>query len=120
MHSASSYYPSAEPWQLIIKIAGAKLKKTKRIAYAYEAKNLQGEIMFSGVASCAASSAYGAALEALVEAALKARNMGFHRVIFLSSSKSIVQMSNRERAPNWQEKTVAVDLIFLHHNGLLR
>ena len=90
MHSASSYYPSAEPWQLIIKIASAKLKKTGRSAYAYEAKNLQREIMFSGVASCAASSAYWAALTALVEVALKARNMGFHRVIFLSNSKSLV------------------------------
>lgn len=51
MHSASGYHPSAEPWQLIIKIVGAKIKKTRRSAYAYEAKNLQGEIMFSGVAS---------------------------------------------------------------------
>ena len=101
MHSASGYHPCTEPWQLIINIASAKLKKTRRSAYAYEAKNLQGEIMFSGVASCAASSAYGAGLEALMEVALKARNMGFNRVIFLSNSKSLVQMSNRERAPNW-------------------
>ncbi|KAF3974097.1 hypothetical protein CMV_002552 [Castanea mollissima] len=41
--------------------------------------------VFYGVASSAANSAYGAAQEALVEAALKARNMGFHCVLFLSN-----------------------------------
>ena len=33
--------------------------------------------MFSGVASSAAASAYGAAQEALVDAAIKARKLGF-------------------------------------------
>lgn len=41
--------------------------------------------IFYGVASSVANSAYGAAQEALVEAALKARNMGFHCVLFLSN-----------------------------------
>ena len=47
---------AAGQWQLIIKIAGAWRKKAKRCAYAYEAKNLQGDIMFCGAASSLARS----------------------------------------------------------------
>ena len=84
MDPISGNHSIAGPWNLIINIAGVRSKKT-RSAYAYEAKNLQGEIMFYGVASSAENSAYGAAQEALVEAALKARNIGFHCVLLLSN-----------------------------------
>uniref|UniRef100_A0A7N2LH70 RNase H type-1 domain-containing protein n=1 Tax=Quercus lobata TaxID=97700 RepID=A0A7N2LH70_QUELO len=74
----------------MIKIAGVGRKKARRSAHAYEAKNMQGEIMFCGVACSATNSAYGAAQEALVEATIKARNAGFHRVLFLSNSRRLV------------------------------
>lgn len=80
---------------------------------AYEAKNMQGDIMFCGVASIISSLAYGVAQETMVEAALEARNHGF-----LSSSRSLAQIIDKKKIPDWQEKTMIADLKFLHQNGL--
>ena len=56
--------------------------------------------MFSGVASSAAGSAYGAAREALVDAAIKARKLGFCRVLFLGNFNRLVQrVCNTESTP---------------------
>lgn len=65
------------PWQLIIKIAGAR-----RSGFAYEAKNMQGVIIFYGSLSCAVGSALIAIQEAMVEAAIKARNFGYSQILF--------------------------------------
>ena len=70
----------------------------------------RGRLMFCGVASSAAGSAYGASQEALVEASIKARNAGFHQVLILSNSRRLVQTVNKERNPNWQERTMMADL----------
>ena len=75
--------------------------------------------MFSGVSSSAVGIAYGATQEALVDAAIKARNPGFCRVLFLSNCNRLVQVCNKESAPNWQEKTMLADLLSLHQNGLV-
>ena len=37
---------------MIIKIVGARLRRSKRIGYAYEAKDRQGNLIFNGVSSC--------------------------------------------------------------------
>ena len=42
------------PWELIIKIIRARNRRIRRIAFAYEAINLQGLNIFSGGATCAA------------------------------------------------------------------
>ena len=70
--------PIGGQWQLIVKLAGAKRKRAKRSAYAYEAGNLQGEVVFCGIRSCATGSVAGAVQEAIVEAAVKAKNLGYH------------------------------------------
>ena len=103
----------------MIKIAGVRRKRARRSACAYEAKNMQGETMFFGVASSAADSAYGASQEALVEPSIKARNTGFHQVLILSNSRRLVQTVNKERSPNWQERTMMADLSSLHQNGFV-
>ena len=90
---------AAGQWQLIIKIAGVRRRKAKRSAWAYEGKNLQGVIMFCGVASSTAISTYGAVQEALVEAAIKARSHGYHRILFLSNSRNLVQSHQQEEEP---------------------
>lgn len=59
-------------WDLIIKVVGARKNKPGRTAFAYEATNLQGRIMFSSSASSGASTTNAATQEALVEAAVKA------------------------------------------------
>ena len=52
--------PIGGQWQLIVKLAGAKRKRAKRSAYAYEARNPQGEVVFCGIRSCATGSVAGA------------------------------------------------------------
>jgi len=92
---------------LIIKIARAKKRRPKRTAYAYEAKNLQGTVMFSGSVSCAATK------EALVEAVVKAKNLGFCRILFLCCSNKIVQVCNQNCNPSWKEKIMIYDILNL-------
>ena len=79
---------------MIIKIAGAR-----RSGFAYEAKNMQRVIIFYGGLSCAVGSALIAIQEAMVEAAIKARNLGYSQILFLSDSKITVQVANKERNP---------------------
>ena len=117
--SISGTQSLAGHWHLMIKIAGVMRKRARRSAYAYKAKNMQGESMFCGVASSAANSACGASQEAMVEASIKARNAGFHQVLILSNSRRLVHTVNKERNPNWQERTMMADLSSLHQNGFV-
>ncbi|KAK9985723.1 hypothetical protein SO802_030674 [Lithocarpus litseifolius] len=41
-----------KPWNLIIKVAGARMKRLNRSRFAYEAKTLQGNAILQGVSSC--------------------------------------------------------------------
>ena len=67
---------------MIIKIDRVRKRRPKRTAYAYEAKNLQGIVMFLGSVSCGAPTSIAATKEALVEATVKAKNLGFCRIFF--------------------------------------
>lgn len=88
------------PWQLLIKVAGVRKKRTRRCGFAYEAINLQGTVLFHSVSTCASSSTFSAIQEAMVVAAMKARNFGFTHVLFLSDNKRSICVTNREVAPN--------------------
>lgn len=94
MNHCSANQRIGGPWDLIIKISGARRKKAKRSAYAFEATNLQGMTMFTGCTSSAAATGFDAAQEALVEAAIRARSLGFNNILVLSSSRRIVQVYN--------------------------
>ena len=98
---------------MIIKIARAKKRRPKRITYAYEVKNLQGIVMFSGSVSCGAPTSTAATKEALVEAVVKAKNLGFCRILFLCCSNKIVQVCNQNCNPSWKEKTMIYDILNL-------
>ena len=78
------------PWDLLIKVVGLR-KRTRRVALAYEAINLQGLAIFLGGTSCVEANTSAATQEALVEAALTARRLGFFKILFLCSNNSIVQ-----------------------------
>ena len=106
-------------WQVLIKIAGRKRKQNNKSTYAYEARTVQGNCIFLGTFSCAAKTALGAAQEALMNALLKARDMGYQRILVLCNSSRLVQVSNLVRAPNWQEQTMVSDILSLQQNGLL-
>ena len=106
-------------WQVLIKIAGRKRKQNNKSTYAYEARTVQGNCIFLGTFSCAAKTALGAAQEALMNALLKARDMGYQRILVLCNSSRLVQVSNLVRAQNWQEQTMVSDILSLQQNGLL-
>ncbi|KAK9985957.1 hypothetical protein SO802_030908 [Lithocarpus litseifolius] len=101
---------------VLIKIAGRKRKQTNRSAYEYEAKTVQGNCIFTGTFNCAAKTVLAAAQEALMDAILKARSLGYQRILVLSSSNRLVQVSNLVRTPNWQEQTMVSDI--LHSSGM--
>ena len=74
-------------WNLILKITGVRKKRGRRIASAYEARNVQGITVFKGCSRSAAGSAYGALPEALGEAVVRAKRYNFNQNLMLSSSK---------------------------------
>lgn len=100
-------------WQILIKIAGTKRKKANRCAYAYEARNLQGHIIFIGAISCATKTAFGATQEAIT----KARNLGYQIILVLCNNTRLVRVTNLERAPHWQEQTMVTNLQSLQQSG---
>ena len=102
-------------WDLIIKIAGARKKRPKRTTYAFEAKNLQGIVMFSGSVICGAPTSIATTKEALMEAAVKARNLGFCRILFFCCSNKLVEVYNQNCNPSWEDKTLLHDLVNLQH-----
>lgn len=101
---------------MIIKVAGARKKKAKRYGFAYEAINLQGTILFHGVSTCAADSTFNAIQEAMVIAAMKARNLGFTHVLFLSDNKRSTQVTNREVAPSCKKRILLIDMSHLNQS----
>ena len=99
-------------WDLIIKIARARKARPKRTSLAYEASNLQGRIMFLGCASSGASTITAATQEALVVSAVKAKSLGFYRILIMFCSKSLVSVCNLQCSPNWQQLTLLSDLCY--------
>ena len=99
-------------WEVIIKILGAKTR-SGRTALAYEANTLQGLTIFKGGASSAAATVVGATQEALVEDILIAKNLGFGRILFLSTSKGIAQACNLKCPNGWKDRTMVVDIVAL-------
>ena len=88
-------------------------------AYAFEAKNRYGELVFRGIGSCAATSATDALQEALVEASITTRSLGFQQILLLSCCKKLVQVCSRWRIPDWKERTMMADISHLQQMGLV-
>ena len=92
--------PAGGQWQRVLKLAGAKRRSYSGSAYAYEAKNKQGEVVFWGVRSYEASSAAGALHEALVEASIQARTLGLQQVLVLNTCRKLVLLFNGFAKPD--------------------
>ena len=100
-------------------LTGVIKKRVKRSAYSYEALNSQRTTVFRGCHSSASDSAYGALMEAMVEAAEQARRCGFSQLLFMSSSKRLVHQFSRASNPNWKEKTTFAYFSSLKQRGLV-
>ena len=70
---------SNQEWQIILKVAAHKNRRSKRSGYAYEAKTLDGNELFSGGASYGRKNQQLAIQDAVGEAILKAMQMGIQQ-----------------------------------------
>ena len=98
-------------WQLIIKIVGVKQKRLNRAGIAYEAKSMNEDTIMQRVSSYTVKPVLVTIQEAMLEATIKARNLGYTHFLFLSDSRRAVQVFNMECIPNWQEKILLTDWI---------
>ena len=74
--------------------------------------------MFSGCASSGASTITAATQEALVVSAVKAKSLGFCRILIMCCSKGLVSVCNLQCSPNWQQITLLSNLAFLQQQTL--
>jgi len=82
-------------------VARARLKRLNRADFAYEAKNMLGDIILQGVSSCIRKTVPITSQEAMWEVAMKARDLGYNNFVFLGDSKRVVQVTNRKWTPTW-------------------
>ena len=73
--------------QLLNKIDDHRHRKNKRVGYAFEAINKVGTKIFLGCNSDGKSSPALAVQEALVEALLQAKELGFLRIVVLTGKQ---------------------------------
>ena len=102
-------------WSIILKISGVKQGRKKRAAFAYEARNRQGTVVFYGCSSNAARSISGVLLEGLREAASR---LQLNQILVLSNYNFLVQMFITGQAPDWEGKTLFADLESLQQRGI--
>ena len=100
-------------------MAGYKKRSSKRSGYAYEAKTLDGSTIFTSGASNGRRLYSLAIQDALVEAILKAKELGFRHVLIHSNSGRLEQVCNKLRTPSWQEQTIMSDLRHLQQQGMV-
>ena len=81
-------------WQLTIKLAGYRNRRTKRCGYAYEAKDIAETTIFVGCRSIGARTHLMAIQEAMVKALFKAKELGFQSIIVLTGSKEQAKIVN--------------------------
>ena len=106
-------------WQIIIKVAAYKNRRSRRNGYAFEAKSIEGGVLFIGGVSKGRKKPYLVLLYAMGEAIFKAKELGFNKIIILSNSKRFEQICNGVKNPTWQELTLIKDLNHLHQQGLI-
>ena len=83
-----------QSWQVLIKVAVARNRRTKRCGFAFEARRMDGALLFRGGASCGKPTLHLVAQEALVEALIKATAMDFHRTVVVTNDKILVELCN--------------------------
>ena len=86
-------------WQVILKVAAYKNKRSKKCGFAFEALNQEGVNLFSGGSSCGKKNHYLAIQDAVSEAVFMAKELGFNRILILSNSKGLDQVCNQTRKP---------------------
>lgn len=91
----------SQNWQLLIKVATTRNKRTKRSGFVVEARNLDKEILFKGGASSGKKIQHQVAQEALLEALIKAKELGYQRLFIVSNDRYLVNLCNKTRKIVW-------------------
>uniref|UniRef100_A0A7N2LFN5 RNase H type-1 domain-containing protein n=1 Tax=Quercus lobata TaxID=97700 RepID=A0A7N2LFN5_QUELO len=97
-------------WPRFGKVAAHKNRRSKRSGYAYEAKTLEGNELFSGGASCGRKTQQLAIQDAVGEAILKAMQTGYNKILVLSNNTRLVQLCNQGKDPTWTEQNFVADM----------
>lgn len=111
-------YLTNQNLHIIIRLAAHRSRKTRRSGFAYEALNLDGCVLFTGGASSGRKPHFLAIQDALIEAMLKKKELGFNRILTLNNSKRLVQRCNLLGTPSWQEQCLTSDLLRLQQKGM--
>ena len=120
-HPSPNHSPrmSIKPgWQVIIKGAAWRNRKTKRSGWAYEVKATDGSVLVKAGERNGSKSAYQSTQEALMEAIFKTKELGFSKMLILCNSKMLTQACSKRRRPAWHEQTFISDLNQLNHQGV--
>ena len=107
------------PWQLIVKVVGARLKRMNRAGYAFEAKTTHGNSILQGIYSCTKQPIPIIIQGAMLEVALKAKELGFKHILFLSDCRKVVQVNNCKITSSWQEKSLMSNWSYLLANDFV-
>ena len=102
----------------MLKVAAPKNRRSKTSGYAFKAKTLEGNVLFTGGASSGRKPHHLAIQDVVGEAIFKAMELGYNRILILSNSKGLVQVRNRARNPTWLEQTLISDLNQFQQQGL--
>lgn len=81
-----------QDWQILIKVAASRNRRTKRYGFAFEATTMDGATIFRGAANSGWQSIYMVTQEAIVEAVFKAKHQDFSRILVLCNHKKLVQI----------------------------
>ncbi|KAL0001694.1 hypothetical protein SO802_015475 [Lithocarpus litseifolius] len=106
-------------WNIILKVVAYKNKKTKKSGAAFEALTMDGVSIFLGGNSCGRKQHYLAFQDVVSEAVFKAKELGFYRILILSTSTKLDKLCNHYRKPVWWEKTFYTDLQKLSQQDVL-
>ena len=106
-------------WQILIKVAVDRNRKVGIYGFSFEATTLEGSTLFKGGANSGRQSIYIATQEALVKSILKAKDLGFCKILVLCNNKKLVQACNQTSNPSWQDQALLSDLYQLQQQSLI-
>ena len=114
-----SIFMLTQNWQVLIEVAASRNRRTKRCGFAFEARRMDGALLFRGGTSCGRPIQHLAAQEALVETLIKSTAMDLFKAILVSNDQRRAELCNNQRKATWQDQALAMDLQNLHQQGLI-
>ena len=93
----------------MIKVETYRNRKT-RSDYAFEVKTMEGVVIFRDGESNGGKSHHLLIQEAMEDAIIKTKELGYTKMLILCNSKRLVQICSQRSKPTWLEQTLILDL----------